>query len=104
MLDESANKKTQKLRVGDVFEVRFDSNASTGHEWRVARQDEKHLQCVGEPRFIAPDDNTPGATGFQVFSFQTLKKGQTILKLLYARPWEDGKAPAQTFWVRLDIE
>ncbi len=103
MLTESADKTTQKIRVGE-FEVRLESNASTGYEWSIAGQDKAFLQGVGEPRFIESDESAPGAPSVQAFSFRALKKGSTVLKLVYARPWEKEQTPAQTFWVRLDIE
>lgn len=93
---EKNNGQTVQAHVGDRFEVRLESNASTGYEWLVQTQDAKALESDGEPRRIPPTSNQPGAPGQQVFAFKVKRAGETKLKLIYARPWEKDK-PADKF-------
>jgi inhibitor of cysteine peptidase len=103
-LTEKYNGNTLKAKSGKIIEVRLESNATTGYEWTVSKQDEEALVMIAKPIFIAPKDARAGAAGHQVFLFKTKKTGPTELQLIYARPFETGKPPVQTFNVTIDIQ
>lgn len=89
---EANNGQTVAVRVGAIFEVRFESNASTGYEWSVTKQDKEALEGNGKSQFVAPAELVPGAPGQQVFRFKVKRAGNTKLELQLARPWEKDKA------------
>jgi serine/threonine protein kinase/predicted secreted protein len=81
------SEKTIRLRPGGILSITLDSNPSTGYSWEVDSIDNQVLDQVGEPEF-KPDGNAPGSGGKVSLKFIALKPGETILRLVYKRPWE----------------
>jgi len=104
VVTEKNNGDAVKLKTGQLIEVRLESNATTGYEWTIVKQDEEALKMIGKPAFIAPQTGRAGAAGQQVFLFQAKKTGLTELRFVYARPFETGKAPARIFDLTVDIQ
>jgi inhibitor of cysteine peptidase len=44
-----------------------------------------------------------GSGGVYTFIFEAVAPGQGVLKLEYARPWEEGMAPIQTYSVTVTV-
>jgi inhibitor of cysteine peptidase len=100
-LTEKNSGNTVKVIAGQLIEVRLLSNATTGYEWIVTKQDEQFLEIVGKPTFVPP--NRDGGTGQQVFLFRARKAGLTELTLIYSRPFETDKPPLRLFNVTVEI-
>ena len=100
---EANDGQTVQAHVGEVFEVRLDSNASTGYSWNVASQETQALEMLGDPKYVRPTTNAPGAGSQQVFRFKIKRIGATKLVLHYKRPWEQDKPPAQVFSLGLQV-
>lgn len=101
--NETNNGQTALATLGDTFEVKLESNASTGYQWSVAKQDTEALEAEGEPKYVRPAHSLPGSPGQQVFRFKIKQVGETKLELHYTRPWEKDKEPAQIFIITLSV-
>jgi len=86
--------------------VALSSNASTGYSWSVVAEEPAHLELEGEPRYVPPGSTAPavGAAGTQVFTFRAIATGSAKLSMAYARTFEPGGAPAETFEVTVTVE
>ncbi len=91
--------QTLELSVGQELTVTLDANATTGYSWTVDQIDESVLSQQGDPEYVVnnPDPNLVGGGGRAIFRFQAASPGQSELRLIYHRQWEQGVAPVQTF-------
>jgi predicted secreted protein len=98
------NGKTVAVAVGKPFDVALKGNASTGFQWQVAKIDGDAVAQTGKEDYIF-DKHPPrmvGVGGTFVFHFKPAKAAKTKIRLVYLRPWEKDKPPAQTFEVVID--
>ena len=95
-VDSGSNGQLVVLARDQTLEVSLEANPSTGYTWEVATIDESILRLLGEPQFL-PESSAVGAGGTQTFRFEAAGTGQTDLRLVYRRPWEQGVAPLQAF-------
>ena len=106
-LGEADNGKAYTVKVGDTIEVIIPGNPTTGFNWTaaLAENDAVVIQQIGEPAYAseASDGTVVGTGGIYTFTFKAAAKGEGLLKLVYARPWESVE-PEQTFAVTLTIE
>ena len=61
---------------------------------------------MGEAEFKPSETGEPplvGAGGWEIFRFKALSTGQTSLKLVYHRPWEEGVEPLKTFSLQVVV-
>lgn len=75
---------TAKVPVGSVYELRLESNPSTGYGWSLV---------FDEPLEVTSDFETKsdlcGAPGTQVIKVTSKETGQFVLTAEYKRPWEN---------------
>ncbi len=92
------------VATGESFEVRLESNPSTGYEWQVDLATLEGLIEVGSTTFEEPDTDLVGAAGTQVFEFEATGSGAGILRFEYLRPFDDPPVPERIveFIVRVD--
>ena len=91
-----------KLRTGDKLEVVLEGNPTTGFKWEVGGADASVVKLTGKPEF-KPSSDAVGAAGRYTFHFEAVGMGQTRLKLIYRRPFEQDTPPARTFEVTLTV-
>jgi predicted secreted protein len=87
---------TIDLRSGDTLELALDGNPTTGFTWEMDPVDTGILLQIGESGF-KPDANTTGSGGTFTWRFEAVNSGQTLLRLAYHRPFEQGVPPARIF-------
>jgi inhibitor of cysteine peptidase len=92
-----------ELRRGDRLSISLGGNPTTGYSWQVAAVDERVLAPAGEPGYRASSPAIGGGGSF-TFGFQAVAAGSTALRLVYRRPWEKRRRPAQTFAVAVTVE
>lgn len=97
-LTSSDNGKTIDAVVGDKIEVAIEGNPTTGFTWETEQLNIAQLQQLGEPEYTAAS-NLLGSAGTYVFTFKVVGTGETSLKLIYHRTWEEGIPPEQIFEV-----
>jgi inhibitor of cysteine peptidase len=102
-LSEEDSGSTVELRAGDTMEVVLDGNPTTGFEWETADVDASVLNQLGDPGF-EPYTNLMGSGGKFTFRFEAVASGQTLLKLVYHRPWETDVPPEKTFEVTVTVQ
>ena len=103
MLDAGDNGGSAALKPGQLISIVLEANPTTGYRWDPVGLDEAVLtQVSGE--FNPPSSDAVGASATQTLIFRAVAPGSTTLTLGYARPWETGVAPAQTFTVQVTVQ
>jgi predicted secreted protein len=92
---------TQKLNVklGKEFLIELPANRTTGHRWE-ANYDKVLLQ-LSTTNYKRTSEKTGGG-GTESFTFIPSKKGITLIRMLYKRPWE--KANTKVILYEVAIE
>jgi len=91
-----------EIEKGQSLVITLASNPTTGYRWEVAELEESILRQVGEAEF-QPQSDLVGAPGVEILRFETVKAGQTPLKLVYHRPWETDVDPLETFSIQVVV-
>lgn len=104
---EISGKQVAEMRidvaVGQEFTVTLASNATTGYHWELsAPLDEAVVRLIGSD-YRAADTKLLGAPGKEVWTFQAVGPGQTVITLKYVRPWEKNVAPIETASYRVTV-
>lgn len=79
----------------------LEANPTTGFTWELASLDQGVLRPVGEPAYRSESD-LPGSPGTMTFTFEAVGAGETELRMIYHRPWEDA-SPIQTFSLSVTV-
>jgi inhibitor of cysteine peptidase len=105
-LQKQAHSKSFDLKVGQILELVLGANPSTGFIWEIETIDSASLRQQGDPEFIphCDDDNMVGCGGTMIFRFQAIFPKDSVLRLIYHRPWEKETPPADVFEVTIFVE
>lgn len=89
-----------KVKLGSEFEIVLESNPSTGYIWTAGFDYEILMGkgCTFEPKM----DGIGGA-GTIRFSFIPLKAGETTIRMICKRPWEDLPIEEQVYSIIVDM-
>jgi inhibitor of cysteine peptidase len=89
-----------EVPVGASLKVTLCANPTTGFEWEEASiSDPAVLEQVGR-EFVGPESEPPpppGTPGQEVWTFKTLKTGESTMSVDYSRPWEGGEKGEWSF-------
>ncbi len=96
-----ADKKVD-LALGDILEIAFATSTMEGYTWQVMEVNGVVLKQMGDPVFTRLSSNM-GNPGVQVWKFQAVGVGSTVLKLGYAQ-WFNKTAPSPTFQVTVNVK
>ena len=88
------------LEPGESFSVVLPGNATTGYSWQVEGIDAAILSAA-EPVYVS-DSELMGAGGVYTFTFTAAAAGETELRLVYLRPWEQVE-PLETFTMTVTV-
>ena len=105
-VDENDDGSQVELEQGQILVVTLESNPTTGYRWEVVETQESILEQMGEAEFKSSETGGPplvGAGGWEIFRFKAISAGQTSLKLVYHRPWEEGVEPLKTFSLQVVV-
>lgn len=100
--EQDANSAVE-MQMGNTLEVRLSGNPTTGYTWEVASVDNAILRQIGETEFSA-EKQRRGAGGTLTMRFKAVEKGQTLLKLIYHRPFEKNVPPVATFQIAVTVK
>ena len=84
------------LRVGQKLALVLDGNPTTGYIWQL-----KPALPAGSPVQVElslvrnEEENCCGFPTPTTLTMTGVKPGTQLVRVVYARPWEKGKAPAQ---------
>jgi inhibitor of cysteine peptidase len=98
------NGRQIELDQGQSLLVVLKSNPTTGFRWEIAELDEPILRQMGEVEFEqSGSKNLVGAGGWEKLRFEASSPGESTLRLIYHRPWEEDVEPLETFSVRVVV-
>jgi inhibitor of cysteine peptidase len=103
MLTEKNDGQNVQMSNGQQLVVTLEGNPTTGYTWEVDTIDQAILKQIGEPEFKA-SSGALGAGGLMTLQFQAVSQGETPLRLVYHRPWEQDIAPEKTFEVNVVVK
>jgi inhibitor of cysteine peptidase len=103
MLTEENSGQSIDINTGQQLVISLEGNPTTGYTWEVGSMDEAVLKQIGEPEFKS-SSGALGAGGVMILQFQAISEGDTALRLVYHRPWEQGIAPEKTFEVNVVVK
>jgi inhibitor of cysteine peptidase len=95
-----------EVDAGQILVLTLESNPTTGFRWEVVGEKEAVLQSTGDAEFKLAselDPPPPGTGGVEVFRFEAVEAGETLIELVYHRPWEEGVEPLETFSIQVTV-
>lgn len=103
---EKNNEESINLKVGDIINVRLESNITTGYSWELSGETDQGIIMLESSIYeeSQKDENVAGAGGSETFSFKAVSAGNTDLVLEYLRPWEEEIQPADIFVIKITVE
>lgn len=90
---------------GERFEVRLESNPSTGFSWQADLMSLVGVVELHSTSYDGPaDTDVVGAAGTDVFVFDATNRGAGVLRFEYIRPFDDPVVPSRVveYIVRVD--
>jgi inhibitor of cysteine peptidase len=105
-VSQADNGKTLNLGTNKTVAISLPGNATTGYSWAVTKIDGTALEQTGSVQYV-PDRaraGMVGSGGTSIATFRAVKPGQSTITLGYARPWETGTPPANSFTVTLVVD
>jgi uncharacterized repeat protein (TIGR02543 family) len=110
---EEEHERQIELRPGQVLVVALPCNPSTGFRWlmegtEAGGEGAALLRETQKTEFLPLSSGTPveaaqsgphllGAPATQLLRFEAVRSGDTVLELVYRRPWEEQIGPDRTF-------
>ncbi len=94
--------ETVQMEPGETLTVILEGNLTTGYSWEVVEADPTVLKPVGEPEYIS-ESELLGSGGEFRFSFFAVNSGQTDLKIIYHRLWEEDVVPLEVFEIPIVV-
>jgi len=79
--------ETMEVKIGETLTISLISNPTTGYSWQP-EFDAEFLKLV-DKEFVIGSSDLVGAPGIEKFEFLTLKQGETMVTMIYKRPWEE---------------
>ena len=101
-LDETTNGQTVALKVGQKLTISLEGNPTTGYSWDVSEIDQAVIEQVGEAEFKS-DSNLIGSGGLVTLTFNGVAPGETRIKLVYHKAWEEDVPPLEEFEIFVKV-
>ncbi len=103
-LDASANGTTVTVAPGTPIVITLAANPTTGYSWTVTSLPDPAAVALDSPPegvYVATPvaSAVVGSGGAQTWDLHATQAGTTSIQLAYARPWESGTPPVETFSV-----
>jgi len=91
------------LKRGDLVEILLESRGASGYLWSFTGLDPEYIEIVREETASDFEETVTGGPVTHIWTLRTRKSGLTEIQMSYTRPWEERKAAADVFAVRLRI-
>jgi predicted secreted protein len=85
---ESVEKNEYEIAIGETFDVKLSSNASTGYSWNWANEESTTVVNFSGSDYVMDEPVMAGSGGNEVWTFIGVKAGEETIILEYARSWE----------------
>jgi inhibitor of cysteine peptidase len=103
-LSKTDNGTSVSISKGEHIRIELPANPSTGFTWQPSGLDASMLVQVGQTAYQPSNAiPVPGSGGTQTLEFAAVAAGSTTLTLIYHRPFETGKSPADTFTIQVSV-
>jgi inhibitor of cysteine peptidase len=104
VIGENSNGEQVEILLGGTLVAILDSNPSTGYIWEIEEVDENMLRQIGDIEFRSSiqDNPPPGTGGTSTIRFEAISEGESELRLIHHRPWED-QEPLATVSVQVVV-
>ncbi len=86
------------MALGEEFVIILDSNPTTGYKWELKFHE--NIIALLRKGFEQQSDGI-GSGGKEKFEFKGLKDGETDIKMIYKRPWENKTIKTSIFKIRI---
>ena len=106
-IDASHNGQEVAIDAGKLLVITLESNPTTGFMWELSESIDEVLMALVDSRYEPGADakiGLVGAGGTEVWTFETLKAGETTITMEYIRPWDSGEKAVETFEVTVTIK
>lgn len=103
VVGKEATGTSVSCHVDAEFEVELPCNPSTGYSWSLVEIDTLVVQQTGECVHTPDPDRPKGGEGMCAFTFGTIGRGETTIRMLYARSL-DADAAVDSFQLRVMVE
>jgi inhibitor of cysteine peptidase len=99
------NGKRIRAPLGRYVLIRLPGNPTTGFRWQTATLNGQSVRLLGEPQYVAAPakPGVVGTGGTFFFKFQAVQPGATTIKLVYVRPWDKDRGPADAFACTVEV-
>jgi predicted secreted protein len=95
---------TIKVKMKESFEIKLGTNMGTGYSWSLKDSAYRQFLSLDTVYTISNAEGKDNAPETQVFRFTALKKSNTTLHFLHARPWRKEEKPDQEKQYQVIIE
>jgi predicted secreted protein len=93
-----------KVRVGSTIQLELEELATAGYAWTIQNLDTAHFEVLKVQTKSTPSKgDLAGASIVKTWQIRPIKQGQSELKLLHHRVWEDEKAASDAFVLKVRI-
>ena len=92
-----------QIEVGDKVYIELCSNPSTGFKWNYDMSGDSALKEEGYD-FEEPDGDVAGAAGKEVWTFEAIEKGTTVINMEYSQPWQGGIKGEWTYRINVVVD
>jgi predicted secreted protein len=85
-----------EAEVGESFEIKLDSNATTGYEWQLAGRPDPDVVSFEESTYELDEgsEDTDGGGGEQTLRFDAVGEGETTIRFEYVFTGGEERDPA----------
>jgi inhibitor of cysteine peptidase len=99
-LDQQADGREYRLRLGSQLEIALPENPTTGYRWHLGGNDPAF--AVTQDRFDAPD-GPPGKGGSRHWTFLAVQAGKAEIRAVYRRSWEPEGTRSRSFRIVVTV-
>ncbi len=89
------------LSPGEEIRVSLDGNATTGFTWELVENDVTVIAPVGEPVYEEATGDMVGTGGTWTWTLRAVGTGESPVRFVYHRTWEDEPPAADYSFVAI---
>ncbi|UCE36942.1 MAG: protease inhibitor I42 family protein [Thermoplasmata archaeon] len=94
----SEDEESIEIACSEEFTITLDSNPTTGYVWK-AEFDGNYIELLGKT--FEQRSSGIGSGGKENFQFKGVKDGETSIKMICKRTWEDEPIKTKSFLVSI---